>query len=148
MIQSVIGLPIQPSLDPLRCQHGFKSHDVLALWAWLGTRTSDSLRVWGEHKQLDEAQAERGVVVFPDHSRDEEDLAVAGQQQGPEKQEELKVPAQHCPKEAEHAAAECWELYVTQRQTCQTHVDISYDECKLIFSTKGIDGRMKLYLDK
>lgn len=80
-------------------------------------RTSDSLWVWGEHKQLDEAQTERGVVVLPDDSRDEEDLAVAGQQQGSEEQAELEGPAHHRPKEAQHAAAEPWELYATNRHT-------------------------------
>lgn len=48
--------------------------------------TSDSLGVWGEHKYFDEAQTERGVVVFPDDSRNEEDFSVAGQQQGSEEQ--------------------------------------------------------------
>lgn len=32
--------------------------------------TSDGLGVWGQHKQFDEAQAEGGVVVFPDDSWD------------------------------------------------------------------------------
>ena len=42
--------------------------------------TSDGLGVGGEHKQLDESQAQRRVVVFPYDGGDEEDLAVAGEQ--------------------------------------------------------------------
>lgn len=91
--------------------------DVLVIRVNQRPRTSDSLWVWGEHKQLDEAQAERGVVVLPDDSRDEEDLAVAGQQQGSEEQAELEGPAHHRPKEAQHAAAEPWELYATNRHS-------------------------------
>ena len=54
--------------------------------------------------------------MLPDDSRDEEDFAVAGQQQGPEEQAELHRPslqtANPQPKEAQHGAAE-------RRQLCQ-----------------------------
>ncbi|TNN49129.1 hypothetical protein EYF80_040671 [Liparis tanakae] len=72
--------------------------------------TSDSLRVGDEHKQLDEAQAERRVVVLPDDGGDEEHLAVAGQQQGSEQRAELQGP-RHRPQEPQHAAAERRQLY-------------------------------------
>lgn len=72
--------------------------------------TSDSLWVWGEHKQLDEAQTQWGVVMLPDYSRDEEDFAVAREQQGSEEQVELEGPAHRRPKEAQHATAERWQL--------------------------------------
>lgn len=76
--------------------------------------TSDRLRVGGEHEQFDEAQAERGVVVLPDDGGDEEDFAVAGQQQGPEEQAELQGPtpqaADHHPQEGQHATAESRQL--------------------------------------
>lgn len=81
--------------------------------------TSDSLRVRGEHKQLDKAQTERWVVVFPDDRRDEEDFAVGGQQQGSEEQVELHFltlkTTHHRPEEAQHAAAEGWQFCRTNR---------------------------------
>lgn len=77
--------------------------------------TSDGLRVRGEHKQFDEGQTERGVVVLPDDSGDEEDLAITGQQQGSEEKAELEGPAHHRPKEAQHAAAERRQLCTSRR---------------------------------
>lgn len=74
--------------------------------------TPDGLQVGGEHKQLDEAQAERGVVVLPDDGGDEEDLAVAGQQQGPEEEAELRGLPHRQPQEGRRSAAEGQELCV------------------------------------
>ena len=89
--------------------------------------TSDSLGVWGEHKQFEEAQTERGVVVLPDDSGDQEDFAITGQQQPSEEQAELQGSAlqetHHRPEEAEHTAAERRQLYKTNRRTCQREMD-------------------------
>ena len=85
------------------------------------SRTSDRLRVGREHKQFDEAEAERGEVVLPDDGRDEEDLPVAGEQQSSEEEAQLQVPALQTshrhPEEEEHAAAERRQLYGSHRQT-------------------------------
>lgn len=51
--------------------------------------TSDGLGVGCEHKQLDESEAERGVLMLPDDRWDEEDLSVAGQQQRSEEKSQL-----------------------------------------------------------
>lgn len=76
--------------------------------------TSDGLWVGGEHKQPDEAQTERGVVVLPDDHGDEEHFPVAGQQQGSEEQPELNCPTLQTshppPKEPQCAAAERQQL--------------------------------------
>lgn len=82
--------------------------------------TSDGLQVGGEHKQLDEAQTERGVVVFPDNSGDEEDLAITGKQQGPEEEAELRGLSQHRPQKEHRSTAESQELYVGGQQTSGT----------------------------
>lgn len=83
-------------------------------------RTSDGLRVWGEHKQFDEAQAKWGVVVLPDDSGDEENFAVAGEQQGSEEQAEIYGPTlqtnHHQPQEPQHPSAEPRQLCGPVRQ--------------------------------
>lgn len=52
--------------------------------------------------------------MFPDDSRDEEDLAVAGEQQGSDEQAEIEGPTlqttHHHPKKAQHTAEERWQL--------------------------------------
>lgn len=78
--------------------------------------TSDGLGVGGEHKQLDESQAQRRVVVLPDDGRDEEDLAVAGEQQRPEELTGVWPRGPHAqkphaqPEETKHPHAERHQL--------------------------------------
>lgn len=59
--------------------------------------------------------------MLPDDSGDQEDLAVAGQQQSSEEQAELQGSAlqetHHQPEEAEHTAAERPQLYKNHRRT-------------------------------
>lgn len=70
--------------------------------------------------------------MLPDDSGDEEDLAVAGQQQSSEEQAELEGPAlqpTHRPEERQHAAAERHQLYTTR-------TDVFNHKCLEIFSIK------------
>lgn len=54
-----------------------------------GTRTPHRLEVGREHEERDEPQAQRRVLVLPDHGRDQQQLPVAGQQQRLQQQDEV-----------------------------------------------------------
>ena len=59
--------------------------------------TPDGLGVGGEDEQLDEGEAERGMVVLPDDGGDKQDLAVGGQHQGSEQTSRLGAAATQPP---------------------------------------------------
>lgn len=62
--------------------------------------------------------------MLPDDGGDEEDLAVAGQQQGPEEEAELRGLPHRQPQEAHRSAAEGQELCVGHRHTSGTEDEI------------------------
>lgn len=53
--------------------------------------------------------------MLPDDSGDEEDLPVAWEQQGPEEGLDLHIHPQNRPKKEQQAAAECRQLWMTNR---------------------------------
>lgn len=64
--------------------------------------------------------------MLPDDGGDEEDLAVAGQQQGPEEEAELRGLPHRQPQEAHRSAAEGQELCVGNPHTSGTNDEIIF----------------------